>query len=206
MKTSFWSLVLITVLWSPVGITAAPADLYEKIKNEFASAPMVILKVDLITSSKIFESSDTSSGTISIADDGRYCARLGNDTYLFDGKCIWEVSAENRQATKQCLKEGEKFENRLFFLKDLSNYYKPSAIKKDAQYLLILKRKHSSALPDSLNLHLDSGSSSISKIDYHDLNGDLNEVIIKKQSILKEIDKSAFLIKLPDSTEVINIP
>lgn len=206
MKTIFHYLILIAVLYIPSCGVAGRNDLFEKIKNEFASAPMITLEVEIISHSKIFESADSSTGMISIANDGRYCARLDEDVYLFDGKCIWEVSAENRQATKQCLKEGEKFENRLFFLKDLDNYYNAKAVKGDAQYLLILKKKRTSSLPDSLNVYLDSQYGAISKIDYHDLNGDLNEVIIKKQTILNGIDSSIFHIQLPDSTEVINLP
>lgn len=206
MKTISRYLILIAVLYIPSLSTAGKNDLFGKIKSEYASAPMITLKVEMISHSQIFESADSSSGMISIANDGRYCASLDKDIYLFDGRCVWEVSAENKQATKQCLKQGEKFENRLFFLKDLDNYYNARPIKSDIQYLLILKKKRTSSLPDSLNVYLDRQYGAISKIDYHDLNGDFNEVIIKKQSILNAIDDDAFHIQLPDSTEIINLP
>ena len=206
MRRTLYYCIPIAVALISLSSFAMGDDLFDKIEKELSSAAMVTLKVEVINRSKIFNSADTSAGDISIAGDGRYSAHLNDDIYLFDGKCIWEFSAENNQATKQCLKDGEKFENRLFFLKDLDKHYASQVIHKKTQYLLTLRNKKSASLPDSLTVHLNSRLGLISKINYRDLNNDLNEVIIKKQSLFNRVDTTSFQIRLPDSTEIINLP
>jgi outer membrane lipoprotein-sorting protein len=185
---------------------AAGRDLFSNIKDEITSAKMIRLQAQIIIKSKIFESIDTTSGIISIGDDGRYCAKLDSDIYLFDGRCIWEVSYENKQATKQCLKDGERFQNRLFFLKDIDGYYNSKMIIKDSTYILTLKDKKGSGLPDTLTVLTGGVHNKISMLKYFDLNGDMNEVNFNKLDCYDIVDSAIFEIQLPDSIEVISIP
>jgi len=184
----------------------AAGDKFESIKKEFTSAKLIRFEVATATVSKLFDDIDSARGEILIADDGRYNARLNDDIYLFDGRCIWEISGANRQATKQCLKEGEKFENRLFFIKELDKYFSTSIIKKDRQYQLRRNAGSDNALPDSLMVYINKSGSNISRLEYYDLNGDLNRVHILDREISSAISEDDFRINLPDSIEVITLP
>jgi outer membrane lipoprotein-sorting protein len=184
----------------------AADDKFESIKKDFTSAKLIRFEVAMATVSKVFDDVDSARGEILIADDGRYNARLNDDIYLFDGRCIWEISGVNRQATKQCLKEGEKFENRLFFIKELDKYFSTSVIKKDRQYQLLRNAGSDNALPDSLTVYLNKSGSNITRLEYYDLNGDLNRVYILDREFSDTVSENDFRINLPDSIEVITLP
>ncbi|SYZ73263.1 exported hypothetical protein [Candidatus Zixiibacteriota bacterium] len=190
-------------------VTAAAAgqkNKFDTIKSELASAREVKLKVAVAVTSKIFKDVDSSNGEIAIADDGRYFAQMGRDIYLFDGKCTWEISLEYRQATKRCLKDGEKFENRLVFIKNLDEYYEPHPIRKDLIYLLTRKDSDDSPMPDSLTIFLDKSADRIARLEYFDLNGDLNRVYILSERPNPAITDSLYHFNRPDSMEVITLP
>jgi outer membrane lipoprotein-sorting protein len=182
------------------------SDRFDEIKKGLSDARLVDFEVAATIDSKVFDQTDSSNGQITIADDGRYFARMNDDIYLFDGKCIWEISLENKQATKQCLKDGESFENRLFFLKNLDQYYATSPIKKGKEYFLRRIDKESNSLPDSIKIYLDNSGKKLSRLEYFDLNGDINRVHIIKETISDSIIARRFEINLPDSIEIINIP
>lgn len=194
---------LFVILGTGTGGTVS-ADDFDALKKEYASARMISLNVKIVVESKIFGDADTTVGEIAIANDGRYFAGLSDDIYLFDGKCTWEYSAENRQATRRCLKKGEYFENRLFFIKDLDRYYKTSTGTLDSVYQLIRIVKEDDALPDTLTVYLSE--SHLSSVEYFDLNRDLNSIYILGDSILDSVDAGVFELSLPDSVEIIDLP
>jgi len=176
------------------------------ITKEWSRARMIEFGVLITAESEIFNTVDSSRGKVIIADDGRYYAEIGEDLYLFDGQCIWEMSFENRQATKQCLKEGEKFENRLIFLKDLGNLYKARALVENEVYFLSKNEGSGASLPDSLRLYLSLEKRQISEIIYYDLNSERNHVYLNDVQIFQEIADSAFKFVPSDSIEIIVLP
>ncbi|HDL04435.1 MAG TPA: hypothetical protein ENH25_09920 [candidate division Zixibacteria bacterium] len=194
----FASLIII------LAVAAVSGSGLDKLMSAYAEARMINFDVRISVVSEIFGSTDTTFGDITIADDGRYAAHIGNDSYIFDGKCIWEYSADNNQATKSCLKEGELFENELFFIKNLRKYYKVALEKEDTLFLLVKTNPESNQLPDSLNMILREGR--ISDMDYFDLNRDLNRVHIIHESLFDKVDPTVFKAEFPDSTEVISLP
>ncbi len=179
-------------------------DRFQEIKVEYSSAAMISFGIIITVESQIFDDIDSADGGISIARDGRYYARLNDDIYLFDGKCIWEFSDENNQATKRCLKEGEEIENRLAFIKNLDDYYETSVIEKNSIYRLIKNIENKESLPDSLMIYLEE--SRLSLIEYPDLNNDLNKIRILKETVSDSILHVTFEMNLPDSVEVIILP
>jgi outer membrane lipoprotein-sorting protein len=181
-------------------------DKFDQIKTRLSSSRLVNFKIASAVDSKVFGQTDSVNGEVVIADDGRYLARMNDDLYLFDGKCIWEVSFENRQATKQCLKEGESFENRLFFIKDLDKYYTAKSVKKEKEYCLKRIEKENNSLPDSIEVFLDASRGRLNRLEYLDLNGDVNRVHIIDEMTSDSIDPRRFEMALPDSIEIINIP
>ncbi len=196
-----------------IGIAAASSrnnavkpvnDRFREIKAEYSSAAMVSFDILITIESKIFDEIDSASGKISIANDGRYFARLNNDIYLFDGKCIWEFSEENNQATKRCLKKDEEIENQLAFIKNLDDYYETSVIEKNSIYRLTKNIENNESLPDSMKIYLSE--SNISKIEYLDLNNDLNKIRILTEITSDSVYREIFEMNLPDSAEVITLP
>lgn len=194
-------LALMTVFW----VSGRGAiDRFEAVKNEYAAAKIIKLDIEIVVVSQVFGNVDTARGEISIADDGRYLALINEDYYLFDGKCVWEYSAENNQATKECLKEGEHFENRLFFIKSLDHYYSTFTNISDSVYRLIRIKERQNSLPDTLIVYLSN--SRLSSIEYLDLNDDLNRISILRETLLDTLAAGTFQISLPDSVEIITLP
>lgn len=184
----------------------AADEQFLEILHQIAASKMVTFDIASVVNSKVFEDTDSTAGLIIIADDGRYFAQFKNDLYLFDGRCLWEISSQNRQAAKRCPEEGEKFTNRLSFLKSLESHFRISPIHRNKEYQLFSKNKDDANLPDSLIVFIDSAGSKLSRIEYYDLNGDLNRVYILSQKISDTADSKFFEVTLPDSMEVIILP
>ncbi|MFH2037384.1 MAG: hypothetical protein ABIJ45_13355 [Candidatus Zixiibacteriota bacterium] len=180
------------------------ADDFDDIKKNYTQSAAIQLKANIILISEVFGDADTTKSQILIADDGRYRAEMNDDIYLFDGICVYEYSFENAQATVKCLKEGEAFDNQMFFIKNLDNYYTTNIIIPNQEYSLIKKDTSFTAFPDSLEVYIKD--SHISRIEYFDINDDLNRVILNSDSILNLVNDSLFLIDFPDSVEIIKMP
>ncbi len=198
--------LLILGLFCLIGLTAYSADKFTLIKNKIDSAKVASFGVLITIESRIFDEIDSLAGQIILAKDGRYRAELGGDIYLNDGKTNWEYSAENNQATKRELLEGELSNNRLSFFKDLDSYYKSSIVKQDLVYKLIKLDNSDKALPDSMTVYLNNKTHQISKIEYYDLNEDLNSVYITEEYYEDVIKDNLFDLNLPDSVEIISLP
>jgi len=181
-----------------------PIDAYAELKARFAGAAQVSLDVLITIRSDVFDTFDSTSGEIVVASDGRYYARLSNDAFVFDGRCLWEYSAENNQATKDCLGEDERFESEFSFIKNLDRYYTAENVHPDSVYILRRRGDDNSSLPDSLTLYLTSAK--LSRISYYDLNKDLNIVAVRNQRCDTVVTDSRYHMHLPDSTEIIVMP
>lgn len=198
--------LLILGLFCLIGTTVFAADRFKLIKNKINASVIFRFDVLITIESKIFDDIDSLSGQIILAEDGRYRAELGGDIYLNDGKTNWEYSDENSQATKRELGEGEKPDNRLSFFRDLDSFYKTSIIKQDLIYKLIKIDSTAEALPDSMTIFLDKDRPQISKIEYFDLNDDLNCIYLTEEFYEDDINENQFKLNLPDSVEIISIP
>ncbi len=185
---------------------AFSADKFSIIKNKIDSAAVVHLNVLITIESKVFNDIDSAFGEIILAEDGRYRAEINSDIYLNDGKHYWEYSAENNQATRRIIKEGEVSDNRLAFFKDIDSFYKTSIVKQDIIYRLIKLDSADEALTDCLTVFLKENGLQISKIEYYDLNDDLNCIYIMEESHEDRIKKELFELSLPDSAEIISLP
>ncbi|MBN2227833.1 MAG: hypothetical protein JW763_10775 [candidate division Zixibacteria bacterium] len=185
-------------------VVATATDAYTALKTRFAAAAQITLDVLITVDSDMFGTVDSADGVIYIAADGRYYARIIDDVYLFDGKCIWEYSAENNQVTKDCLDDDEYFKSKLSFIKNLDRHYEASTLRPDSLYILRRLNDEDSSLPDSLNLSL--ADKNLSRISYYDLNNDLNTVMIQSQQCDSVVTDSLYHITIPDSTEIIVVP
>jgi len=198
--------ILIIGLVCLIAVRAHTDDKFRLIKNNINSAAIVQLDVLITVKSKVFNDTDSATGEILLADDGRYRLLLNDDIYLNDGEYNWEYSAENNQATKRAFKEGEILDNRLGFFKNIDSYYFTNVVKKDSEYYLSKIDDTDNALPDDMTIYLKKDKDEILKIEYYDLNDDLNCIYINSQNCLNSIKKNSFEISLPDSTEIISLP
>jgi outer membrane lipoprotein-sorting protein len=184
--------------------TIPDSDKFNELKKELSSAAMVRFDILITVESSVFDEIDSTYGDISVANDGRYFARLNGDEYLYDGKCIYEYSAENNQVTKRCPSEGEVVENRLGFIKNLDKYYKTTVVEQDSIYTLAKIAENEESLPDSMTIYLKGGN--LARLEYYDLNDDLNKVDILSEAIFDSLKINIFELNLPDSVEVIILP
>ena len=205
MKNKLKSLLILALLCLTT-ITAFSADRFSQVKNRIDSAAVVRFEVLITIESKIFNDIDSLPGLIILAEDGRYRAELNNDIYFNDGITNWEYSAENNQVTKRELLEGEEIGNQLSFFKNLDSFYKTSIIEQGLIYKLIKIDGSDEALPDSLTVKLDKTESKIFKIEYFDINDDLNSVYMLKENYEDKIEEDLFIFDLPDSVEIITLP
>jgi len=166
----------------------------------------LVFGVLITVESKVFDDIDSAYGQIILAEDGRYRAEINGDIYLNDGNSNWEYSAENNQATQKIIRAGEIPDDRLTFFKDIDSFYNTSVIKKDFIYRLTKLDTADTALPDSMTVFLDENRLQISKIEYYDLNDDLNCIYIIEESYEDKIRKDLFELSLPDSVEIISLP
>jgi len=198
--------ILLTGLVYLIGTNALALDKFDMIKSKLDSAKIVQLDLIITVNSKVFNEIDTSYGKIYFSDDGCYIADINDDIYLYDGIYNWEYSAENNQATKQKLGQNEQTDNRLSFFKNINRYYKSAILQPDKKYRLIKLNGAGEALPDSLIIFLNKTGSAISRLEYFDLNGDLNKIIITDEKYSDQPDSDLFKINLPDSVEIIDLP
>ena len=198
--------ILLTGLACMIGTNVLAVDKFDMIKSKLDSAKIVQLDLIIAVNSKVFDEIDTTYGKIYFSDDGCYIANLDDDIYLYDGTYNWEYSAENNQATKQKLGQNEQTDNRLSFFKNINKYYKSEILQSDKKYRLIKLNDADEALPDSLIIFLNKTGSSISRLEYFDLNGDLNKIIITDEKYSDQPDSDLFKINLPDSVEIIDLP
>jgi outer membrane lipoprotein-sorting protein len=179
-------------------------DNFEKIKKQYKDAALVELDILIIIESKIFGDVDSADGNIILAADGRYLAEINNEIFLFDGKCLWDYSIENGQATRNCLEENETFESELSFIKNLDRYYITKMQKPDSIYRMISASDENESLPDSMTVHIRK--SALYMIEYLDLNNDLNQVLINSVGFSDSVNNDIFKLALPDSVEIITLP
>jgi len=207
MKMNRKIVLIFISVFALISLSAAgDTDKFDIIKEYLAKAGLIQLDILIEIESDIFEDIDTLTGNISIASDGRYHAKINNDIYLYDGRTIWDYSAENNQATKKVLDENEEYENRLVFLKELDRHFATDTIIPDSTYKMFRLADADEACPDSMEVTISQNPLRISRIEYFDLNGDLNRIFIKNQVLSDSADAGLFRINLPDTVEIIFLP
>lgn len=182
------------------------SSLFDRVNERLRSAPQTSIQFQHIVTSEFFGVSDTVEGMVTFTAGGLYVTALGNDTYTFDGECLWEYSALYAQATKNCLKAGQRIEDSFLFFRSFDSYYDISEQEPDSVYLLHIRSASKGLGPDSLTVTLDKVNERIAILEYLDINEELNQVLIKGQLQSESVDSSLFQANFPDSTEIIVIP
>jgi outer membrane lipoprotein-sorting protein len=185
-------------------MSLAGEDCLEKLQNSFSTSKLIAIKADLSVYSTVFEDTDEYNVNIFIADSGFYRVELDKDVYLFDGKKVWEYSYENKQATYRETAPGERPVDEISFIKNLDRFYESKVIKPCRIYELTRIDSTDEGLPDEMTLIF--ANDKLQRIEYKDLNGDLNTFKIKEIKLFNEFNQAPFKQDFPDSTEIIALP
>jgi outer membrane lipoprotein-sorting protein len=197
--------LLLYMLLSLIPLSSArTADSFEKLKNKLAGAKCVRFDFLSIIESDIFERIDTTPGTAYIAADGRYLVILGDDEYLYNLELLYSYSKVNNQVTIE--KIDSRTGDEVVFVMQLDSLYDSYAVKKDRQYRLVRKDSvFESNIPDSMLLYMDPEKLVLLKIEYFDINEELNRIVFLEQNIEPACEDDRFIPQYPDSVEQIEL-
>lgn len=198
----------LTAVWGAGAESGISADtsLFQRLATEYNRVPQMTVDFRHIVISDFFGTADTVAGSISFASDGRYVTRLGVDEYLFDGKCLWEYSQMYAQASRNCLKPGQRLDDSFLFLRHFNDYYRVRALRPDSVYRLTIEKEFQGKAPDSLMVTLNPAQKRIVFMEYYDINEELNRILLGEETRADTIDSALFVPSFPDSTEIIEIP
>jgi len=203
--------VLTLFIMTIISLAAAGQETIDRscfgfVKAGYKDAGQINMDIGLVVESKVFDDVDSIGAQVTVVADGRYRADIGDDIYMFDGRDIWEYSAENNQATVRSLKDGEQYDNRLIFLTDFDKCFETREILPDSIYALYRRPDTDRALPDSMVAYINCPEATIFRLEYHDTNGDLNRIHFLSVTLTDTISSGLFDIGLPDSVEIITLP
>ena len=202
MKGQLIYLTVILCLLVEAG-SSAP-DRLDILKQQFTHADCVNFRFLSIVESGIFDRSDTAEAEATIAEDGRYLINLGRDQYLYDLEYLYSFSCDNNQVTVEKVNGVEAYEE-LSFVKRLDEFYRSFVLKPDSKYRLLRLSAEESNIPDSLLLFLRSDSLILDRIEYYDINEELNRIIFLEQTVNETCPDTPFVPNYPDSVEVIRL-
>lgn len=198
------SLLLCIIFLGISGLADNDPDCLEKIKTEYSSSAMIQFEATLSVYSFVFEDTEKYPVVMTVSDSGLYRVKIGGDIYLYNGRRTYEYSAENNQATYREVGPGEKPFDRISFIKNFDRYYHTETIEPCRVYKLNRFDSAAESLPEKMTLFLEKGK--LWRVEYKDLNDDLNTFEIKKENLFKNFDQTFFEADFPDSTEFISLP
>ena len=187
-----------------VEASSSAPDRLDILKRQFARADCVSFRFLSIVESGIFDRSDTIEAEATIAADGQYVINLGRDQYLYDLEYLYSFSSDNNQVTVEKANDMEVPEE-LSFVKRLDDFYRSFVLKPDLRYRLLRLSTEESNIPDSLLLFLRPDSLMLDRIEYYDINEELNLIIFLEQTVNESCPDTPFVPNYPDSVEVIRL-
>ena len=179
---------------------------FDVIKADLRSAVMTEVMFTNIVISDFFDTADTLVGSVVFDRDGRYATTLGSDKFIFTGECLWQYSAEYKQASRNCLKPGQRVDESFLFFPRFDELYQSVERVRDAEYILRLRPGKRGAGPDSMTVYLDQAKQNIARIEFLDINDEINRVEIESLRRFEAVQDARFIPDFPDSTEIIETP
>lgn len=189
-----------------VGAQAFCADPLKLVNQRSSEAVCIRLEFLSIIESEIFGTVDTTVGSADLAADGRFDIRLGSDRYLYDLERLYSYSADNNQVVIEPAEAGASVADEIRFLTQLEERYHARPSLKRGEYKLRRKEDDlQSDLPDSLEITINVEALIIEKVEYFDINDDLNRLIIGSQFFFDNCNAATFLPDFPDSVERVKL-
>ena len=190
-----------------VAATAVPAaDPLEALTDRLSRAACVEVTFLSIIGSQVFATVDTTAGRAVVAADGRYHLFLGEDEYLCDGDSLWSYSAENNQVTVEGVETESGDPGMITLVTQLDEAYDSRIIRPGREYELWRRESDGEGiLPDTLMVTLSEDGKTLERIRYYDVNGDPNEIVIRRLSPRDRCPGEAFAPQWPDTVETVRV-
>ena len=199
-------LVITVLVFSLAGAALGEAaDRLEVVKQEMSEAPCYEIKFLSIVESDVFNSVDTTEGEAYIALDGRYSVGIGDDRYVYDREFLYSYSKEQNQVTIEAFDYRNAPVEEVTFIVRLDEYYETSVIEKNREYRLVKHDSTAADLPDSLRLFIKPGKSEIERLEFFDLNEDLNRIVFRSQQAKPKCKDKELYLNYPDDASVIRL-
>ncbi len=180
-------------------------DPFDKIKRDFREAACSEVSFVSVLESRVFDEVDSTEGQIYLAENGRYWLEIGPDQYLMTHRELYSYSSENNQVTIQQVDTTDESPSEISLLRRLDELYETHIITRGREYRLIRISKHGEDLPDTMLVYLDSSGKKLERLEYNDINGDRNRVLIRSYSHQKECNQDRFKPDFPDSAQRIKL-
>jgi hypothetical protein len=191
---------VILILLLPICLLA---DSFDDIKKDLSKdGCWQFVFVDIIESD-IFNSIDTTFGEAYMASDGRYYIKTNEDFYIFDHNYYFSYSPESNQLIIE-KKQGEQDDD-FSFITNFDKYYETHILIENHSFKLYKKKNITGDIPDSMEVFIKSEEKRLDRIEYYDINEELNRLIFIKQSYIDSCLDSQFIPIVPDSTERVKL-
>jgi len=187
------------------GSVSLAEDRLDEVKKSMSEAACYEIKFLSIVESDVFNSVDTAEGEAYIALDGRYSLDIGPDKYAYDREFLYSYSREQNQVTIEPFDYRNAPVEEVTFIVRLDSYYQTEVVKKDREYRLTRIDSTSADLPDSLRLFLKSGKAEIERLEFYDLNEDLNRIVFRSQKAKSKCSEKKLFLDIPDEAGIIRM-
>jgi len=180
-------------------------DRLDQVKKSMSESQCYEIKFLSIVESDVFNSVDTTEGEAYIANDGRYSVEIGTDRYVYDREFLYSYSDEQKQLTIEPFDYRNAPIEEVTFIVRLDEYYETHVVEKDRQYRLLRIDTTAADLPDSLMLFLEAKKAKIDRIEFFDINEDLNRIVFRSQKAKSKCSDKKLFIKYPDDASIIRL-
>ncbi|MBD3403561.1 hypothetical protein GF420_11745 [candidate division GN15 bacterium] len=197
---------MVLLLSAGTGVFADEPDRFEVIKAELGQAACTEIAFLSIIESDIFDRVDTAVGSAYIAADNRYWIELGADEYLSTGEKLYSYSRRHAQVTVERLPPGYERSTEISFIINLDEFFKTVIIQPDSAYRLYRRTDDVVGLPDSLTVFLNDDGKTLDRIEYFDVNEELNRIVFERIEPQDSCTVDRFEPSFPDSVDVIEMP
>ncbi len=186
---------------------ASRADSFDVVKKELADAACVRFEFISIIESDLFDVVDSTSGSATIASDGRYRVALGPDVYLRDGLFIYSYSEETNQVVIERVDStaDDGHDDNITYITDLDRFFDTHLLEPERKYRLTRTADDTRDMPDSMVVFVDPTGPRMTAIEFLDVNGELNRIVFLGQAEDSVCAETAFEAAFPDSVERVKL-
>lgn len=181
------------------------SDVLDDIRARFAAADCCRFEFMSIVHSDVFDSVDSTAGSAYIAADGRYSVSIGEDQYVYDGDLMYSYSGPNDQVTVERVASQDAYIAQVSFITRLDEFYRIEPLRKNHEYSLYRTDSTQTGLPDSMTVWVGESPQRLDRIEYYDINEDLNVIEFISDQTLQECASDSLVAKFPATADVIKL-
>lgn len=177
-------------------------EVYERVVADLAKPGCTEVTFLSIIRSQVFEFEDTLAGVARMDDEGRYDITVGSDRYLCDLKHIYEYAQSTNQVVIVSFDSSSSGAHQLTCFTDIDRYYHlVEVVVGGKQYQLARRQGVGLDIPETLAISVDGKTERVSRMEYLDINDDLNTIMILNTETGTDCPPEYFLPNFPDSVE-----